>query len=344
MPKHILASTEVEKQLRSIILGVEEWPEDTALWAKDGSGGDETTVIPADLALTQARAYAEDYDDPSQTDTQLWDGADDRAHSRRTVGIFVALMAVVVISAVWVIALFLHRDEPMKAEGRVTTMPAAALPPPSTTAPPAPAGPTLDGTYQFAFDIGAATYRGKATPPQRSGIKTSWFAFRSSCTPAGCTANGVRLDPTDRSRRNPVSHTDTFTYTDGQWVDGTSLIPSDIPGCTTASYQWTLRPRPDGTLDGTETITVEGDCTSTGNRIVTPFTAMRIGPVPAGVFEGELMKPRSYPQTWRRRRPGPTAMQRTTTTQTKAIRSSRRPGSLGAIRGVRHGASWRSWR
>lgn len=163
-----------------------------------------------------------------------------------------------------------------------TTIQAEMLPPVSTT--PIPAGPSLDGSYELRFDIGAATYRGTAEPPKRSGAITIWWAFQSSCTPAGCTAVGVKLDDTDHSVRSPKNITDTLTFISGRWEDGSTPIPARIPGCDTASIQWAMQPLPDGTLAGIETVTVDSGCPSQGNSTVTPFTVTRIGPVAAGVL------------------------------------------------------------
>jgi hypothetical protein len=107
---------------------------------------DETTIIPPDLQPTQARAYSDvlDYDDAAQGDTELWD-RDELARSWRAVTIFAGLMVIVAISAVWVIALFMHRDAdngPYVAHGTwVTTMPGEPAPVttmPSVAAPVAP--------------------------------------------------------------------------------------------------------------------------------------------------------------------------------------------------------------
>jgi serine/threonine-protein kinase len=155
----------------------------------------------------------------------------------------------------------------------------------STVTPPFLAkGPTLDGAYQLTFNFADATYRGGGTAPKRTGIRTIWWALRSSCTPVGCTASAVKLDDTDHSVRSAKNTTDTFTYTDGKWVDAPISSPDTVaPGSTDDANQWTLTPQPDGTLAGVETITLEGSCGSAGNTTITPFTATRIGPVPEGV-------------------------------------------------------------
>jgi serine/threonine protein kinase, bacterial len=185
-----------------------------------------------------------------------------------------------------------HRDNRPAPAAQPPAPPAPDVILPSTPAPPP--GPKLDGTYQLVFDIGAATYSGQATPPKRSGVSTVWVAFRSSCTPVGCTAGSVKLDNVDHTVRSAKNVTDTFTFVNGRWENAPRSTPDDIaprstpddiaPGCTDDSSHWVLDPQPDGTLAGTETVTLEGSCGSAGNTTVTPFVATRIGPVPAGLL------------------------------------------------------------
>lgn len=173
----------------------------------------------------------------------------------------VALLCASVAVVVW-FSVTLYRQG-----GQAIALPTASVPvaaPPVHVAPPSPPaapGPRLDGAYQLAFDIDAATYSGKASPPKRSGAKTIWWAFRSSRTPAGCTASAVKLDDTDHTVSSAKNITDTFTFADGQWGDAPISSPDTVaPGCTNDSSQWVLKPQPDGTLAGTETVTLEGSC------------------------------------------------------------------------------------
>ncbi|EUA08660.1 non-specific serine/threonine kinase domain protein [Mycobacterium xenopi 4042] len=52
--------------------------------------------------------------------------------------------------------------------------------------------PTLDGTYRLDYDRDKRTSNG--VPVRHTGIPASWWAFRSSCTTAGCAATGTQLD------------------------------------------------------------------------------------------------------------------------------------------------------
>jgi serine/threonine-protein kinase len=238
---------------------------------------DATTIVPPPTEAAPELAWSKD--DGDADNAQPWH----EAWGRTPIIVFIAALAAFAIAVVGWFSIRPHHNQ------HVASLPstmAAAAPPPISTTPPAPTGPRLDGTYQIAYDDGATTYTGKAAPPKRTGIETVWWAFHSSCTAAGCTASGVKLDNADHSVR--MSRGDfistTLTYTGGQWVNGATSIPAHIPGCDTASTHWTLQPQSDGTLSGVETVTIEGDCTSTGNGIATPITATRIGPVPAGVL------------------------------------------------------------
>jgi serine/threonine-protein kinase len=254
---------------------------------------DDKTAAPGsdpetEVALTRAAeqpplAWSQSDEDGSGDETLPFDGDADVRRSWAVVGVAVALVGVGVVAAAWMGGEWLtHRDHRPAAQPPAPSAPDVIVP---STPAPTP-GPMLNGTYQMAFDAGAATYTGKAAPPKRTGIDTIWWAFRSTCTAAGCTASGVRLDPDNHSvRRSRGDFNDTtLTYAGGQWANGATSIPPGIPGCSAADVHWTLQPQTDGTLTGSETVTVEGDCTSAGNAITTPIVATRIGPVPAGLL------------------------------------------------------------
>jgi serine/threonine-protein kinase len=237
---------------------------------------DATSIVPAPTEAAPELAWSQD--DGDADNAQPWHEAQRRA----PIIVFIAALAAFAIAVVgWFSVRPQHNQH---VASLPSTMAAAALPPISTT-PPAPTGPVLDGAYQLTFDIGAARYRGKAAPPKRSGVATIWWAFRSSCTPVACTASAVKLDDTDHTVRSAKNITDTFTYVDGKWVDAPISHPDNTaPGCTNVEDQWTRTPQPDGTLAGVGTVTLEGSCGSAGNTTVNPFTATRIGPVPANVL------------------------------------------------------------
>lgn len=174
-------------------------------WSVDDGGDDETLPV-----------Y--DGDDDSDAPTDLWSDQDDSRYSWHTVGIFAGLVGIAVLAASWSVGMYLtHHD---KAPTPAAQLPAASPPDvivPST--PAAPTGPNLTGAYQLVYRIGDATYRGHAGPPKRSGVATVWWAFKSSCTPVGCTASGIKLDNTDHTIASAKTITDTFTFVSGQWED-----------------------------------------------------------------------------------------------------------------------------
>lgn len=161
------------------------------------------------------------------------------------------------------------------------------LPPPQSTTPAAPAGPTLTGTYRLDYHTDQVGYRGNAVPPKDPERPfTRWWAFRSSCSAAGCTAIGVRLDDENHAiARNPFI-TDTLNFVSGQWRDATPWTGHSEGTCPgTATLSWSFLPLVDGTLRGTEETTiVTNECGAKGNVTLTPITMARIGPVPDGIF------------------------------------------------------------
>lgn len=200
------------------------------------------------------------------------------------VGLAVVVVAVLVAVVGWLTAQ--HRsDVPSLPSGDPTHRLMAPLPP--TTTPVAQ--PSLDGTYRIIADLAKATYRGNAIPPRQTGTRTNWYAWRSHCDPVGCTADGVELDPTDHTRVSRRNLADSANFINGQWVEVAVAVPSnDVSGCDGSMTQFVLRPQPDGSLTGAETITVQGTCGSAGNTTVIPFTAIREGPRAPGILQTEV--------------------------------------------------------
>jgi hypothetical protein len=139
MPKSRLVPTELEVELRSAILGVEEWPDDglsddlesdTTLWAQDGAAGAETVVVGSRYPVGVGwMAWADAADvDTVPVEHQSWG----QAWSAAAVFLLIGVAVAFVIGAVgWVE--FRHGDAPAAAAPSV--MPAAALPPISTEPP-----------------------------------------------------------------------------------------------------------------------------------------------------------------------------------------------------------------
>src|SRR5258705_7230130 len=67
---------------------------------------------------------------------------------------------------------------------------------PSEPVVAAPAA-VLDGMYRYDFTFTNDTVMGAPLPPPKDDepkSRTDWRAFRSTCTPAGCTATSIALD------------------------------------------------------------------------------------------------------------------------------------------------------
>lgn len=111
-------------------------------------GADETTVIPPDLAATQARAYSDavPYDDPDQPETQLayYEQPGGRLASWGLAwGIAAAIVGVVALLAATVgLTAWALRPEPASSTAltqMVPALPMQAMVPPTVTAAPPPA-------------------------------------------------------------------------------------------------------------------------------------------------------------------------------------------------------------
>ena len=128
----------------------------------------------------------------------LDDGVDDlptqRLTSRRITALGIAASLTVIAAAGAVALTVVRQPEPASA-----------------SAPAAPAA-VLDGTYRLDFT--SDPIMGMPNPPlpgQPAPPQTAWRAFRSTCTPAGCTAMSTVLDD--------ANHQTAFTpLTTHQWV------------------------------------------------------------------------------------------------------------------------------
>jgi Protein of unknown function (DUF732)/Domain of unknown function (DUF4189) len=135
MPKSRWAPTELQVELRSVILGVEEWPDDglsddiesdTALWAKDGAGDSETAIVAPVTQLAPMLAWSVDEDETVQLHhswASVWGQAT----------VMVALAAAVAV-VIGILGWLGFRGDDAPVVPPPSTMPAAALPPISTVA------------------------------------------------------------------------------------------------------------------------------------------------------------------------------------------------------------------
>ena len=139
---------------------------------------------------------------------------------------------------------------------------------------------------------------GAPNPPLEEEPKTeppAWRAFRSTCTPEGCTATSTALDDTNHQIAATPPGGGQWRFTDGRWqrlpekfretrqmcmVDENKTVAGDETVLGTTS----LEPQPDGSLRGLQTVTViSSECGEEGLVRQFPFTVTRVGDVPSGV-------------------------------------------------------------
>jgi serine/threonine protein kinase, bacterial len=154
---------------------------------------------------------------------------------------------------------------------------------------PAPhvAGPVLDGTYRLDFDLQNQTINGTVTG--LGAAVSEYWAFRSVCTPAGCTAAGSEL--AESNQQEGTGTTSVVHFADGHWAGTTTLqAPMDCektnkPGHDDETRLWTWDPQADGTFRGLQIGTILSDgCGTQGTVYRTPFVATRMGDVAPSVI------------------------------------------------------------
>ncbi|UQX09925.1 serine/threonine-protein kinase [Candidatus Mycobacterium methanotrophicum] len=181
---------------------------------------------------------------------------------------------------------------PKQAPGPTTAIrsSAAAAAPPATTSRNFPGpGEALDGSYRVDVNRDQQTYN--STPdPQPPNVST-WWAFRTSCTPTTCVATGTMLDDNNHQTPSPAGSNMPLVmdFRDGAWqsrpdtVQFACLGPDGAPAKQTTTQAIRLA-RSNGSLHGTMTVTVDTDeCGQAGATIEIPAVAAHVGEVPAGV-------------------------------------------------------------
>jgi serine/threonine-protein kinase len=159
-------------------------------------------------------------------------------------------------------------------------------------------GPQLDGTYRIATKFSQGTLEGAPLP---GGTDTSrWYAFRSACTPAGCTAAATQLENHDHTEAKQNGATATLRFADGRWqtmtpIAGTVACAADPELKLKVATSWSFAPQPDGTLTGTKAYTElkggSGACTGSGKTAKYPITLVREGDAPGGVVVADPPPP-----------------------------------------------------
>jgi serine/threonine protein kinase, bacterial len=152
-------------------------------------------------------------------------------------------------------------------------------------------GPRLDGRYRIDTKYSQGTYEGSPIP---GGTDVSrWYAFRSTCTAARCTAAATQLDNGDHTEAMPNGSSATLRFTNGRWqtttpINGTVKCQANPDVRLKTATSLSFRPLPDGTLTGSKFYTElnggAGACTGTGRTAKYPITLVRDGAVPTGVM------------------------------------------------------------
>jgi serine/threonine protein kinase, bacterial len=169
-----------------------------------------------------------------------------------------------------------------------SSAPVAAPPPTRSHDFPGP-GEALDGSYRIDVNRSKQTYN-QLADPQPPDVST-WWAFRTACTPASCVATGTLLNDTDHQSVNPIGGDKPLVldYRDGAWrsrpdkVTFACVGPDGAPANqTTTQVIWLQQAH--GALRGTMTVKVESDeCGQKGATIEIPAVAAHVSDVPPGV-------------------------------------------------------------
>jgi serine/threonine protein kinase, bacterial len=181
-----------------------------------------------------------------------------------------------------------------RAAGPMTAIrssaPAAAPTTTTTTSHNFPGpGEALDGSYRVDVNRTEQTYN-KTPDPQPPNVST-WWAFRTACTPTECVATGAMLDDNDHQKLSPTGGDKPLVldFRDGAWQSRpdkmlfSCLGPDGSPAQqnTTQAIRLQLL---DGALSGTMTVTVDSDeCGQQGATIEIPAIAAHVAQVPPGV-------------------------------------------------------------
>ena len=222
--------------------------------------------------------------------------ADTSATSPRRVGMRTALLATVALVAVAAIgAAAMHFFRNGNAAASTSTI--------------TPAGPTLESTYRVVYDDARQTVNGIPEPGTKTDDDISWWAFRSVCKSTGCVATGTGLDRNNPQVARTPAETRVLQFTEGHWqetpkrtqVDQPECLGVDgnvVPGSDTELLAWSLKPQPDGTLHGDNTLTVlTNECGGDGTVVQIPFVATRTGDVPIGVTVADPAAVTASPST-----------------------------------------------
>jgi len=202
------------------------------------------------------------------------------------VGIAIAMIVtmVVALSVTWAISFFSWDDQPQASSATPPRVQA------TTSAASALAAPPLNGSYRLDYDRAKQTSNGVI---RNNGGDTTWWAYSSACTAAGCAATGTKLDEANHqmAKATGSANTGVLHFVDGHWQSEPRQLQAQCQkargGPTVTESEtvvWSLTPEPDGTLRGVQTQTVQSnECGSQGATLRIPVVATRTGGIPPKV-------------------------------------------------------------
>jgi serine/threonine protein kinase, bacterial len=203
-------------------------------------------------------------------------------------GIALAMIVTMVLAltVTWAISFFSWDDQPQANSASPPRVSATS----SAASASAVAAPPLNGTYRLNYDRAKQTSNGVI---RNNGGATSWWAFSSACTTAGCAATGTKLDDSSHqsAKATGSGNTGTLHFVDGHWQGEPRQLQVQCqkarggPMATQSeTVVWSLTPEPDGTLRGLQTQAVQSnECGSQGATLRIPVVATRTGDVPPNV-------------------------------------------------------------
>ncbi|MGO9928989.1 MAG: serine/threonine-protein kinase [Mycobacterium sp.] len=253
---------------------------------------------PEAVLVAEYPAYAWPQDPPDTADitaatapaSQL--GESPAAASRRSGPRKIALgtAAVVLLAGLLAVGFLIGRktDKTGAVAARPTTSASAAAGAPTAGAPVAAPVP-LDGTYRLEVERTKETFNYIADP-QPPDVDT-WWAFRSSCTPAACVAAAVQLDDNDQQQAaSPARRGLIMQFSDGEWqskpedAQVACVGPNGITQTQATTLVLSLRPQPQGDLSGEEAVTVQSnECGQRSAVMRIPAVLSRSGDAPPAV-------------------------------------------------------------
>ena len=204
------------------------------------------------------------------------------------VGIALAMIVttVVALTVTWAISFFSWDDQPQASPASPPRVSATS----SASSASAIAAPPVNGSFRLDYDRAKQTSNGVI---RNNGGVTSWWAFSSACTAAGCAATGTKLDDASHqaAKTTGSGNTGTLHFVDGQWQGEPRQLQvqcqkahSGPTATQSETVVWSLTPEPDGTLRGVQTQTVQSnECGSQGATLRIPVVATRTGDVPPNV-------------------------------------------------------------